>query len=81
MLRTRLEIHSRLLDILALLLGRGVNPSLPDYEGNTPSGKASNLSSREEPFLDGAVLLGRHRFSHNKHSMEVYFRKACSEHF
>ena len=58
MLRTKLEIHSRLLDILAVLLSRGVDPTVPDCEGNTASGKASSLSSREECFLDGAVLLG-----------------------
>ena len=58
MLRSRLEIHSRLLDILAVLLSRGVNPLVPDCEGNTPSAKASSLNSREECFLDGAVMLG-----------------------
>ena len=55
---TELEIHSRLLDILALLLARGVDPAVPDLEGNTASAKASKITSREECFLDGAVLLG-----------------------
>ena len=52
------EVHGRLLDILALLLSRGVDPTVPDSEGNTPSGKASTITTREECFLDGAVLLG-----------------------
>ena len=54
------EVHVRLLDILALLLTRGVNPLVQDFEGNTPSRKASNVADRELCFLDGAVLLGRY---------------------
>jgi Leucine-rich repeat (LRR) protein len=67
-LRTKLEIHSRLLDILAVLLSRGVDPTVPDCEGNTASGKASSLSSREECFLDGAVLLDIHVCTHSLES-------------
>ena len=52
------EVHGRLLDILALLLSRGVNPLVKDVDGNTPSDKASVVTTREESFLDGAILLG-----------------------
>ena len=53
------EVHGRLLDILALLLARGVNPLVQDAEGNSPSRKASNVSVRDDCFLDGAVLIGK----------------------
>ena len=53
------EVHGRLLDILALLLNKGVNPAVKDSEGNTPSRRASNVSVRDDCFLDGAVLLGK----------------------
>ena len=52
------EVHGRLLDIVALLLSRGVDPTVEDSDGNTPADKASVITSREECFLDGAVLLG-----------------------
>lgn len=52
------EVHGRLLDILALLLSRGVDPTARDSEGNTPSDKASVIRTREECFLDGALLIG-----------------------
>ena len=52
------EVHGRLLDILALLLSRGVDPLVKDVDGNTPSDKASVITTREECFLDGAILLG-----------------------
>lgn len=52
------EVHSRLLDIVALLVNRGVAVVQPDREGRTPSEKASIITNREECFLDGAILLG-----------------------
>lgn len=52
------EVHSRLLDIVALLVRQGVDVDPPDKEGHTPSEKASRLINREECFLDGAILLG-----------------------
>ena len=52
------EVHSRLLDIVALLVRRGVDVDQPDREGHTPSEKATVITNREECFLDGAILLG-----------------------
>ena len=52
------EVHGRLLDIVALLLSKGVEPAVPDRQGHTPADKASSITSREECFLDGAILLG-----------------------
>ena len=52
------EVHSRLLDIVTLLLERGVEFSEPNNQGMTPSDKASSIVNREECFLDGAILLG-----------------------
>ena len=52
------EVHGRLLDIVALLLSKGVEPAVPDRQGHTPADKASSITCREECFLDGAILLG-----------------------
>ena len=51
-------MHSRLLDVVALLARQGVVLDQINSDGQTPAEKASTLTIREECFLDGALLIG-----------------------